>query len=139
MSKYYLFVVMIVGLALFYAFIKDPCNRQLTTDFSDKYPSYEILGSGASEGSPESVHCRISYHKPDSDEIYEDIWLYQHSRSGWQFSKILETRKTEPTGGVQEKRPRDGNPEASAGGAAEPLEHSDRGSQYASHDASHDY
>ncbi len=97
MLKYYVLLVLILGIALFYVFLKDPCNRQLRTDFSNKYPSYTILDSGASEGSPESVHCRISYRKPDSKQIYEEIWLYQDFGSGWNFSRILETRKREPT------------------------------------------
>ena len=132
MLKYYVFLFLIVGIALFYVFIKDPCNQQLKTDFSDKYPSYEIVGSGASEGSPESVRCHISYRKPDSEEIYEDLWLYLKSRSGWKFSKIIETRQQDQSDGTDEAPPRNGDPEASTGGA-ELLHPSDRGSQYASH------
>lgn len=133
MLKYYAFLFLIVGIALFYVFIKDPCNQQLKTDFSDKYPGYEILDTGASEGSPESVRCHISYQKPDSEEIYEDLWLYQRSRSGWKFSRILETRTKEQADGTDDERPRSGDPEASTGGA-ELLHHPDRGTQYASHD-----
>ncbi len=97
MLKYYIFAFAIVGIALFYAFISDPCNRQLRTDFSDKYPSYAILDSGASEGSRESVRCHISYRKPDSEQIYEDTWLYRDLGSGWKFSRILEAHKREET------------------------------------------
>jgi len=97
MLKYYVFAFLIVGIALFYAFLKDPCNRQLRTDFSNKYPSYKILESGASEGSPESVRCHISYQKLDSEQIYEDIWLYLYADSRWKFSRVLETPKREQT------------------------------------------
>ncbi len=134
MLKYYAFLFLIVGIALFFVFIKDPCNQQLKMDFAEKYPSYEILGTGASEGSPESVRCHISYQKPGSEEIYEDLWLYQRSRSGWRFSKILQNRTKEQTDGAEDERPRSGEPEASNRGA-ERLHPSDRGTQYASHDS----
>ena len=97
MLKYYVLLVLILGIALFYVFLKDPCNRQLRTDFSNKYPSYTILDSGAREGSLDSVHCHVSYRKPDSEQIYEDIWLYQDLGSGWNFSRILETRERAQT------------------------------------------
>ena len=97
MLKYYVFAFLIVGIALFYAFLKDPCNRQLRADFSNKYPGYKILESGASEGSPESVRCHISYQKPDTEKIYEDIWLYLYADTGWKFSRVLETPKRERT------------------------------------------
>ena len=97
MLKYYVALFLIMGMALFYAFITDPCNRQLRTEFSNKHPSYKILNSGASEGSPETVRCRISYQEPDSEQIYEDIWLYRDSGGGWEFSRILETSKMEQT------------------------------------------
>ncbi|MBW2289414.1 MAG: hypothetical protein JRG90_16530 [Deltaproteobacteria bacterium] len=112
MLKYYIFLFLIVGIGLFYVFIKDPCNRQLETDFSNKHPSYKILNSGASEGSPESVRCHISYRKPDSEQIYEDIWLYQDSGRGWEFSRILVTGKTEQTDGDRDAGPRIGDAEA---------------------------
>ncbi len=97
MLKYYLLMFLVLVVGLFFVYIKDPCNQQVRTDFSSKYPGYEILNSGASEGSPESVRCHISYRKPDSDETHEDIWLYQDTGRGWQFSKIVETRKKEQT------------------------------------------
>lgn len=92
MLKYHVFLILIVGIALFYVFVKDPCNQQLRADFSDRYPSYAILDTGASEGSPETVRCHISYKKADSEQIYEGLWLYQDLGQGWEFSKILETR-----------------------------------------------
>ena len=91
MWKYYGLLFLVVGIALFYVFLRDPCNRQVRADFSAKYPSYEILDSDAAEGSPESVRCHISYRKPDSEEIHEDTWLYMYSKKGWSFSKILGT------------------------------------------------
>ncbi len=97
MLKYYALLVLIVGIALLYAFLADPCNRLLRMDFSDKYPSYEILDSGPESGSPESVRCHIAYRKPDGEQIYEDIWMYRDSGTGWNFSRILETRQREQT------------------------------------------
>ena len=64
-------------------------------DFSDRYPDYEILDSGYREGSPSAVQCHIYYKKPESEQVYEDIWLYQNEGSGWSFSRILETRERE--------------------------------------------
>ena len=106
MSKYYAFLFLIFGIALYYVFIKDPCNNQLRTDFSNRYPGYEILDHGPSEGSRETVRCHISYRKPDSEEVYEDIWLYQDSGRGWEFFKILETGKPTGTGRDPGGRPR---------------------------------
>ena len=95
MLKYYAFLVVILGIALFYVYVKDPCNRQLRMDFADKHPSYKILDTGASEGSPESVRCHVSYRKPAGEQILEDIWLYMHTDRGWEFSKIIETGGTD--------------------------------------------
>lgn len=95
MLKYYIALFLIAGAALFYIFLEDPCSNQLRADFSDKYPGYKILFSGSVEGSPDSVQCHISYQKPDNKQVYEDVWLYQNSDSGWKFSRILETSKIE--------------------------------------------
>ena len=95
MLKYYIALFLVAGLVLFYIFITDPCNSQIRTDFSNKYPDYEILFSGAGEGSTDIVQCHISYQKPDSKQIYEDVWLYQDSGNGWEFSKILSAQKTQ--------------------------------------------
>ncbi len=97
MLKYYSFPILIVGIALFYVFVKDPCNQQLRADFSERYPSYAILDTGASEGSPETVRCHISYKKAGSEQVYEDLWLYQDLGQGWEFSKIIETHMTGQT------------------------------------------
>ncbi len=97
MLKYLVVPFLIVGAILFYAFFKDPCHQQARADFSNKYPDYRILSSDAAEGSPESVRCQISYRKPDGGQVYEETWLYQNLGSGWEFSKILETREREQT------------------------------------------
>jgi|TARA_B100000315_G_scaffold202847_1_gene195670 hypothetical protein len=98
MLKYYIALFLIVGIALYYVFITDPCNRQLRLDFSSRYPDYEILFAGAGEGSAgsvptSSVQCHVTYEKPDSNQIYEDIWLYQNFGSEWTFSTILSTEQ----------------------------------------------
>ncbi|MBW2698837.1 MAG: hypothetical protein JRE70_20295 [Deltaproteobacteria bacterium] len=120
MLKAYVFLFLILGMTLFYVFLRDPCNRQLKADFSNKHPRYEILSSGAAEGSPESVHCHISYQKPDSEQIYEDIWLYEYLDS-WKFSKVLETRTKEEAGDASDERPRDGDREVFSGGGGSPA------------------
>jgi hypothetical protein len=97
MRKYYFILVLAIGAALFYVFLQDPCNNMLRADFSNKYPDYKMLDSGSGEGSPESVQCHIYYSKPDSKQVYEDIWLYQDSGSGWKLSKVLETKKAVQT------------------------------------------
>ena len=93
MLKYYIALFLIAGIALYYVFITDPCNRQLRADFSSKYPGYEVLFAGSGEASTNSVQCHITYEKPDSEQIYEDIWLYQNSGSDWTFSTILQTEQ----------------------------------------------
>jgi hypothetical protein len=94
MLKYYVGMFGIVAIALLYAFFQDPCNRRVRTDFSAKYPSYTILESSAAEGSPETVRCHISYRKPDSAQVHEDVWLYRYEDRSWKFSRIIGT----PTG-----------------------------------------
>jgi len=93
MLKYYFFLFLIAGIALYYAFVKDPCNQQLSMDFAKKYPGSELLYSSAQDGSPESVHCLVTYRKPDSKTVYEGTWLYQNLGNGWEFSRILETHE----------------------------------------------
>jgi hypothetical protein len=95
MSKYYLLMVLVVGIALYFVYLKDPCHQQLRTDFSSKYPGHEILNAEALEGSPESVRCTVSYRKLASGEIFEDIWLYQDLGKGWEFLKIVRTQQKE--------------------------------------------
>jgi len=97
MLKYYIFLFLIAAGALFYVFLEDPCNKMLRTDFSNKHPAYKILNSGAGEGSPDGVQCHIFYEKPDSDQVYEDIWIYKNTGNGWSFSGVLETREGERT------------------------------------------
>ena len=95
MAKYYILVFLIAGAVLFYIFSEDPCNKNISTDFSGKYPNYTILESTAREGSPDKVHCHILYRKPDSEQVYEDIWVYLNTDAGWRFSEILATHKRE--------------------------------------------
>jgi hypothetical protein len=52
-----------------------------------------IVDSGARSGSPESVHCHVAYRKPGDGEVYEDVWLYQHRGTAWEFSRVVETGK----------------------------------------------
>lgn len=113
MLKYYAFLFLILGIALFYVYVKDPCNRQVRMDFAGQHPSYEILDTGASEGSPETVRCQVSYRKPDAEQVYQDVWLYQYSKRGWEFSKILETRKAREAGEGGDPRRRNDDPGAS--------------------------
>jgi hypothetical protein len=95
MTKYYFFLVLVLGAVLFYIFTQDPCNQLLRADFSNKNPEYKILDSGSGEGSPDNVQCHIIYQKPDSEKIYEDTWVYKNSGSGWIFASILETQERE--------------------------------------------
>ncbi len=97
MLKYYIFLFLIAGAALVYIYREDPCNRKLRIDFSTRYPDYELLDTGPGEGGSagagaftggENVYCYIQYKKPDSEQTYEDIWLYQDSGSSWNFSEI---------------------------------------------------
>jgi hypothetical protein len=94
MLKYGLLAIAILGIALFYAYVTDPCNKLVRTDFASRHPDYRILDSDAAEGAPESVRCRIAYQKPDSDRIHEEVWVYQHEKkkTGWEFSRVLGTR-----------------------------------------------
>ncbi len=97
MLKYYIALFLLVAGVFIYIFIRDPCNQTFRADFSAKYPDYKILDTSAGEGSPENVQCRIYYEKPGSDQLYEDIWLYLNSDSGWKFSAIVASRVKERT------------------------------------------
>jgi hypothetical protein len=93
MTKYYIALLLCAGAALFYVFTKDPCNQAIRADFAGRYPDYEILDSGAGEGSPEVVQCHIAYLKPNNQQVYEDIWTYENSAGDWVFSGAIETRE----------------------------------------------
>tara|TARA_B100000315_G_scaffold104302_1_gene95560 strand:- start:155 stop:463 length:309 start_codon:yes stop_codon:yes gene_type:complete len=96
MSKYYLFLFLIVGMALFYIYSQDPCNEQFRADFSNRYPAYEILSFGHEEGSGAvdtvargtGLECHIYYKKPDSDQTHEDVWLYRDQGGGSNYSYV---------------------------------------------------
>ena len=99
----YVVLFLIAGIVLLYSYLSDPCNNQFKTDFSNKYPSYKILsfspGEQASDGVTAvagggSIHCHISYQKPDSEQVFEDTWLYQNLGDGWNFSRIVATIET---------------------------------------------
>ena len=91
MAKYYVLLVLAFFGVLFFVFLEDPCVGQLRTDFAERYPSYEILDSGAGTTSTTSAQCHIRYLKPDREQIYEETWLYRDAGSGWVFSRIIET------------------------------------------------
>jgi hypothetical protein len=93
MAKYYFILILVMGALLFYVFQNDPCSQSIRADFSRQYPGYTILNSGSREGSPEEVQCHVRYQKPDGDQVYEDIWLYQNTASGWVFSSALTKEK----------------------------------------------
>jgi hypothetical protein len=105
MAKYYLILIVIMGIVLFNVFTKDPCNSLLRADFSNKYPDYEVLDAVSGEGSPESVQCTVYYEKTDSKDVYKDIWVYRNSSDGWKFSNILFTGRIDPKTGQVELPP----------------------------------
>jgi hypothetical protein len=105
MAKYYLVLLVIIGVVLFNIFIKDPCNILARADFANKHPGYEILDTVSGEGSPESVQCTVYYEKPDSKDVYKDIWVYRNSSDGWKFSNILFTGRIDPKTGQVELPP----------------------------------
>jgi len=96
-AKYYVLLILAFAGVLVYVFQSDPCMGQLRADFATKHPSYEILDSGAGTASTDSVECHVRYHKPESDRVYEDVWVYQNSADGWHFSRIVETSKQNAT------------------------------------------
>lgn len=97
MTKYYILLFLVMGAVLYYIFQVDPCNTNLRADFAKEYPGYKILDSGSREGSPEEVQCHIRYQKPDSEQLYEDVWLYRNSERGWIVSSVLTTGKVVQT------------------------------------------
>ncbi|MBS93801.1 MAG: hypothetical protein CL799_05090 [Chromatiales bacterium] len=97
MYKYYFVLFLALAIALAYTFFEDPCARAFRTDFSDQYPGYKILDTSSSEGSPNSVQCHVYYKKPDSEQAFQDIWLYEDSGSGWSFSEIVASGELDQT------------------------------------------
>jgi len=102
MLKYYIVLFLIAGVVLFYSYRADPCNVKFKTDFVNRYPGYQILNSGAGEEDSDrlravaggrGIHCHIYYQKPDNEQVYEDIWLYEELSSGWNFSRIVATNE----------------------------------------------
>jgi len=105
MWKYYALMVLVLGLGLYYVYVSDPCQNQMATEFASRYPGYEILHTGAEEGSPESVRCRISYKRPDREQAQEEVWLYLNPGSGWKFSRVLRTSDEEQAVGARDESP----------------------------------
>jgi len=95
--KYYLRAFAVVAIALLYAYVSDPCNKLVRMEFASRHPAYEIVDAEPDQGSPERVHCRISYRKPGSEEIHQDVWLYIHGEEGWEFSRVVETQSHDET------------------------------------------
>lgn len=92
MIKYWVLLFLLLASALVYIFLQDPCNQQFRSEFMAKYPDYKVLDTGG-EGDTERVYCHVFYQKPGDRQIYEDIWTYVNSGSGWQFSVIKESRE----------------------------------------------
>lgn len=95
MAKYYAILVLCALGALYYVFLKDPCNRQLRMEFLEKYPDYTIVDSGSREGSPFEVQCNIYYQKPADKQVYQDVWTYKKSGNDWHFASVLQSGITE--------------------------------------------
>lgn len=93
MLKYYIALFLVAAGVLYYVFLQDPCSQLVKTEFSAKYPDYEIMFTGATDGSPESVHCHITYENPENRQVYEDVWLYLNQGNGWVFSRILSSEQ----------------------------------------------
>lgn len=91
MWKYYAILFSAVALVLAYTYMADPCNRLLKADFARMHPGDVLLSAAAESGSPESVHCRISYRTPASAQLHEDVWVYQRTDTAWEFSRVAET------------------------------------------------
>ncbi len=93
MLKYYVVLFLALAIALAYTFFEDPCNRMFRADFSDRYPDYKVLDTRSREGSTNSVQCQVFYKKPDSEQIFHEVWLYEDLGSGWGFSTVLESEE----------------------------------------------
>ena len=91
MLKYWVFMLVVLGALLVYSYFSDPCIGRVRRDFSEKHPGYEVVSSDAESGSAESVRCVISYRKPDSRQVHEEVWWYRNAGGGWALFKILET------------------------------------------------
>ncbi len=95
MIKYYAALFLITVVILYNVYSHDPCIKRLRTEFSSKYPDYRIL-EVVGQGSPEEVQCHIQYTKPGNQQTYKDVWVYQNTGNGWEFSKILASEELEP-------------------------------------------
>jgi len=97
MLKYYLLAFAVVAIALFYAYVSDPCNKLVRLEFGNRHPNYQIVDTKADQGSPESVRCRVFYRKPDADQVHEEVWLYVNGQQGWEFSRVLPKQAQDQT------------------------------------------
>lgn len=93
MAKWYVVLFLVFGGVLLYVFLQDPCGNNLIQDFASRHPGYELLQHGPSEQPMEGVHCYVQYRKPDSPEVYEDVWRYEQTADGWRFARILENHE----------------------------------------------
>ncbi|MBW2416560.1 MAG: hypothetical protein JRG76_18860 [Deltaproteobacteria bacterium] len=90
MWKYWVFMLVVLGLALVYAYLSDPCIGLVRSEFSARYPDRQLVSSDADSGSPESVRCVVSYRESGSQEVESEVWWYRNKPDGWQLYKILE-------------------------------------------------
>ena len=97
MWKYYILLVLLAGIVLSYTYLQDPCNNKFRIDFSSRNPSYEILSYGYEESASgdasiapggRGTYCHIYYQKPDSEQTYEDVWLYRDLGNGGSYSAV---------------------------------------------------
>ncbi len=90
MWRYWVFMLVLLGGLLVYAYSSDPCIGLVRREFSEKHSRYEIVSTDAESGSPESVRCVVSYRVPPSREVEQEVWLYRNAGDGWALFKILE-------------------------------------------------
>jgi hypothetical protein len=96
MWKYWAIMFVALLSVLAYTYLADPCNRLLRADFALRHPGDEIIDTGAEKGSPESVHCHVSYRKPGEQSRYEEVWLYQYEGTRWEFARVVEPSNRRP-------------------------------------------
>ncbi len=90
MWRYWVFMLVVLGSLLVYAYFSDPCIGLVRREFSEKHPGYEIVSTDAESGSSESVRGVVTYREPPSREAEKEVWWYRNAGDGWALFKIVE-------------------------------------------------
>jgi hypothetical protein len=111
MARYWIFMLVLLGALLVYAYYSDPCIGLVRGEFQARHPDWELVATDAESGSPESVRCVVSYRAPESRDVKRVIWWYRNDGGDWALFKVLDADVESPEPSAPPDRPRHPSPD----------------------------